>query len=71
MAGAKQPTSFEVQQDLLSMLDNIAQKYELPDRGKALRCILDYIAKDANWNEIFSVTRCLRCGGRPGWTEDQ
>ena len=44
------------------MLDNIAQKYELPDRGKALRCILDYIAKDANWNEIFSVTRCCGVG---------
>ena len=67
MAGLKQATTFEVQQDLLEMLDEAVRKYNLPSRDKALRCILDYTAQDGNWDEIFSQTRCLRCGGRPGW----
>ncbi len=68
MAGTKEQTSFDVQADLLAMLDEAARKYSLPDRDKALRCVLDYVATDGNWDEIFSEIRCLRCGRRPGWT---
>ena len=68
MAGLKQEITFEVQQDLLAMLDDAAKKHNLPGRDKALRCILDYVAQDGDWDEIFSKIRCMRCGGRPGWT---
>lgn len=68
MAGLKQETSFHLQQDLLEMLDAAASAYNLKDRAKALRCVLDYVAQDGDWDEIFSKSRCLRCGGRPGWT---
>lgn len=50
------------------MLDQAASQYNLSGRDKALRCILDYVAADGNWDEIFGKVRCLRCGGRPGWT---
>lgn len=68
MAGIKNATTFEVQQDLVAMLDQAASQYELSGRDKALRCVLDYVATDGNWDEIFGKVRCLRCGGRPGWT---
>lgn len=69
MAGLKQETSFQVQKDLLDMLDEAARRYGLPNRDKALRCVLDYVASDGDWDQIFSQVRCNRCGGRPGWTE--
>ncbi len=71
MAGIKQQTTFDMQADLLQMLDEAARQYGLRNRDKALRCILDYVAEDGDWDEIFSNVRCLRCGGRPGWTAPQ
>ena len=68
MAGIKEQTSFAVQADLVAMLDEAARTYNLPSRDKALRCILDYVANDSDWDEIFTKIRCMRCGGRPGWT---
>ncbi len=68
MAGIKNGVSFSVQADLVAMLEAAASKYNLRDRDKALRCILDYVAQDGDWDEIFGKIRCMRCGGRPGWT---
>ena len=70
MAGIKTQTNFEVQGDLLQMLDEAASRYNLPSRDKALRCVLDYVAKDGDWDQIFGTIRCMRCGGRPGWTNE-
>lgn len=61
MAGDKAAHSFEVQDDALAMLDEAAKKYDLEDRNKALRCLLDYCAEDGDWDEIFDVVRCRRC----------
>ena len=52
MAGAKIGVEFQVQKDLVKMLEFAAEKYKLGDKGKALRCILDYIATDADWDGI-------------------
>ena len=68
MSGIKQSVSFEIQEDALRMLQAAAEKYNLPDASKALRCLLDYAATDGDWDTIFSEVRCVRCGGRPGWT---
>jgi len=65
MAGAKIGVEFQVQKDLVKMLEFAAEKYKLGD--KALRCILDYIATDADWDEIFKTIRCIRCGPDGGW----
>jgi hypothetical protein len=69
MAGLKTATTFELQEDTVRMLNAAAEKYELKDAGKALRCLIDYAAQEGDWDSIFGQVRCMRCGGRPGWVE--
>ncbi|MBM01305.1 MAG: hypothetical protein CL762_01100 [Chloroflexi bacterium] len=69
MAGIKKEEVFSIQSDMTNMLEYLANKYKLADRSKALRVILDYVAEEGDIEEIFSVRRCLRCGGRSGWDE--
>ncbi len=68
MAGEKNGVEFQVQKDLVKMLEYAADKYKLEDKDKALRCILDYIATDADWDIIFQKIRCIRCGPDGGWS---
>ena len=70
MAGTKIGIEFEVQKDLVKMLEYAADKYKLGDKDKALRCILDYVATDADWDEIFKTIRCIRCGPDGGWSKE-
>ena len=70
MAGLKQPVPFEIQQDAVRMLEAAVEKYQLRSVDKALRCILDYVATDGDWDDIFGEIRCIRCGGLPGWTAE-
>lgn len=67
MAGIKTDKTVAIQDDAMRMLEAAAQRYNLPDAAKALRCLLDYAATDGDWDEIFGRIRCIRCGGRPGW----
>ena len=67
MAGEKLEVKFEIQSDADEMLEYAAAKYGLPDKHKALRCLLDYLAKDANWDQIFASVRCIRCSADGGW----
>jgi hypothetical protein len=53
---------FEIYPDSLEMLKEVAQRYEMPDPSKALRCLLDYAATDGDWDEMFRKVRCRRCG---------
>ena len=62
MAGAKAQVQFEINPDTFEMLVRIAERYNLPDVSKALRCLLDYAATDGDWDEIFKTVRCRRCG---------
>ena len=62
MAGVKVKVPFEIHPDAYEMLVLIANRYELPDASKALRCLLDYAATDGDWDEIFAKIRCRRCG---------
>jgi len=71
MAGVKQAVTFQVQDDAVKMLKAAAEKYSLEDESKALRVILDYVIEDGDWDEIFDQIRCIRCGGRPGWSGDE
>ncbi len=55
--------NFEIYSDTDKMLEEITNKYELPDKSKALRCLLDYIEeKEDEWDEMFATVRCNRCG---------
>ena len=54
---------FEIYSDTDKMLEEITNKYELPDKSKALRCLLDYVEeKEDEWDEMFATVRCNRCG---------
>ncbi len=71
MAGDKISVTFEIQPDAEKMLEYAALRYGLPDKHKALRCLLDYLAQDADWNQIFTLVRCVRCGKNGGWKEPE
>ena len=43
MAGDKIDVSFEINSDSEKLLDQIVEKYDLPDKSKALRCLFDYV----------------------------
>ena len=63
MAGDKIEVSFEINADADKLLEQIADKYDLPDKSKALRCLLDYVEeKESEWDEMFATVRCNRCG---------
>ncbi len=58
----KKDVSFEIYDDSEKMLDQIVEKYDLPDKSKALRCLMDYVEeKESEWDEMFATTRCNRC----------
>ena len=62
---------FQIQKDLDQMLVYAAEKYNLGDKSKSLRCILDFVAKDGDWDLIFTKKRCIRCGPNNGWRKEE
>ena len=58
----KKDVSFEIYDDSEKMLDQIVDKYDLPDKSKALRCLMDYVEEnESDWDDIFATIRCNRC----------
>lgn len=62
MATPKIKVTFEITPDSYEMLKTIRDRYDLPDTSKALRCLLEYAAKDGDWDNLFKTVRCRRCG---------
>jgi hypothetical protein len=62
MSGKKLKVAFEIYPDSFEMLLRAADEHKIPDVSKTLRCILDYVATDGDWEEIFAKVRCRRCG---------
>ena len=59
----KKDVSFEIYDDSEKMLDQIVDKYDLSDKSKALRCLMDYVEeKETDWDDMFATVRCNRCG---------
>ena len=59
----KKDVSFEIYSDSEKMLEQITDKYDLPDKSKTLRCLLDYVEeKESDWDDMFTTIRCNRCG---------
>ena len=59
----KKDVSFEIYSDSEKMLEQIVEKYDLPDQSKALICLLDYVEeKETDWDDMFATIRCNRCG---------
>ncbi len=61
MSGDKITVAFEIDRDAEDLLAEIVEKYDLPDISKAVRIMLDYVAEDGDWDEIFGEIRCRRC----------
>ena len=44
------------------MLSNIVLKYNLKDKSKAIRCLLDFVSEEENnWDNFFKKKRCYHC----------
>ena len=51
----KKKIVFEIYSDSEKMLQ-ITDKYDLPDKSKALRCLLDYVEeKETDWDDMFAT----------------
>ncbi|MDP6399490.1 MAG: hypothetical protein QGH58_03795 [Arenicellales bacterium] len=65
--GKKTTLEVELHQDMVEMLGYAKETYGFRSSSKALRVILDYMATDADWEEVFMNQRCRRCGSGQGW----
>ena len=61
MADDKSTEEFEICEDHLDWLEDMATKYELPDKDKALRIVLDYVMHEAEEEPLFTKIRCNHC----------
>ena len=62
MSGEKIEVTFEINSDMDKLLDKIVDDYNLPDKSKAIRVLLDYVEeKETEWDDMFATIRCNRC----------
>ncbi len=61
MAGQKIDHEFNVYEDHIGFLEEMAEKYDLPDADKALRVVMDYVREEGDLEDIFTQVRCLHC----------
>ena len=62
MAQNKITIQLSLKEDQIAYLDQISQKYSIPDSGKAIRCLIDFArAESSQERQIFEVVRCLGC----------
>ncbi|MGH9160972.1 MAG: hypothetical protein ACRD2X_13430 [Vicinamibacteraceae bacterium] len=53
----------ELEQSKIDFLEEMAQTYNLPDAGKAIRCLVDYARENVELQRtIFDEIRCVDCG---------
>ncbi len=62
MGGIKVEHTFELNDDHVEWLQEMAAKYALDDEGKALRIVLDYMKEEADQSTVFEEIRCNHCG---------
>ena len=62
MGGIKTAHSYELNEDVIAWLKEMAENYDLEDENKALRIVLDYVREEADLDEVFEEIRCLHCG---------
>jgi hypothetical protein len=61
MGGTKVERGYELNEDHVEWLREMAAKFDLPDEGKALRCVLDFAMTEADADAIFGEIRCNHC----------
>ena len=54
--------SLELKESQLDYLEAMASKYDLPDRSKALRCLVTFAMHETeNEESIYTEIRCSNC----------
>ena len=57
-----QPHPIALDAAMVAFLEEAAQKYKLPDAGKAVRCLINYARENPDkCDEIFDEVRCVDC----------
>lgn len=55
-------TTLELKENQVEYLEGMAKKYNLPDRSKALRCLITFAREQAEQEDsIFTEIRCENC----------
>ena len=55
--------SVELSSDQLAFLEQMVKQYQLPDLGKAIRCMANHAMQTPeNLGPIFKEIRCTGCG---------
>ena len=64
MPSDKVTHAFEIESEHHEWLEEVADEYDFPDEGKAMRVLLDYAIQDVDRDLIFSDEnmRCRFCG---------
>lgn len=56
------PYTLELKERQHEYLSQMAEKYDLPDASKALRCLVNFaMEKEKQEEEIFAEIRCMDC----------
>ena len=54
--------TLELKESQLQYLEEVAKKYDLPDRSKALRCLIVFAMQESTQeSSIFAEIRCQNC----------
>ena len=61
MGGIKTAHAYELNEDIIAWLKEMADKYDLEDENKALRIVLDYVREEADLGVVFEEIRCNHC----------
>ena len=57
-----EPTTLELKESQSEYLDAMTKKYNLPDRSKALRCLITFaMTETEHESSIFADIRCVNC----------
>jgi len=62
MGGIKPSYSVELNNDQITWLKQMTEKYSIDDEGKALRIVLDFVQEEADLDAVFEEVRCGHCG---------
>jgi hypothetical protein len=55
--------SVDLESAKVKFLQEMAQRFGLPDAGKAIRCLIDYAREHPDLHAtIFGEVRCVDCG---------
>jgi hypothetical protein len=56
------PHTIQLESEKVRFLEEMAEKYGLPDSGKAVRCLINYARENPDkLDDIFGEIRCLDC----------